>query len=145
MKEVANTWLGQSGKYVLEVHPFTERTAAATSADRSSLPYPDDYPSVGFDTFQRATLTNGLQLIVAERNAVPTASFQLIFDSGYAADQFGEPGTSSLAMAMLDEGTESRSALEISEELAQLGAAVGAGVEHRHLIGHAQCVDQQTR
>lgn len=127
LKAVANTWLGQSGKYVLEVHPFAERTAAAEGADRSSLPYPDNYPSVGFDAFQRATLSNGLQLIVAERNAVPTVSLQLIIDSGYAADQFGEPGTSSLAMAMLDEGTDTRTALQISEELAQLGAAVGAG------------------
>jgi zinc protease len=49
------------------------------------------------------------------------------FDAGYASDQFGELGTSSLAMTMLDEGTKSRSALEISDELARLGARFSAG------------------
>jgi zinc protease len=51
----------------------------------------------------------------------------LLLDAGYAADQFGVPGTASLAMAMLDEGTKSRSAIHISDELAGLGAGLGAG------------------
>ena len=49
------------------------------------------------------------------------------FDAGYAADQFGSPGTASFAMAMLDEGTKKRSALEISEELQFLGATLTTG------------------
>ena len=49
------------------------------------------------------------------------------FDAGYASDQFGELGTSSLAMTMLDEGTKKRSALEISDELARLGANFSSG------------------
>ena len=45
-------------------------------------------------------------------------------DAGYAADQFSRPGTASLAMAMLDEGTEKRSALEITDALALQGATL---------------------
>ena len=41
--------------------------------------------------------------------------------------RWGAPGTASLAMAMLDEGTTSRDALQISEELQALGARVGTG------------------
>jgi zinc protease len=47
-------------------------------------------------------------------------------NAGFASDQFGEPGTSSLTMTMLDEGTNSRTALEISDELARLGSYLGA-------------------
>jgi zinc protease len=47
-------------------------------------------------------------------------------DAGYAADQFSEPGTSSLAMAMLDEGTIKLSALEISDAAANIGAIISA-------------------
>src|SRR5205807_9388820 len=39
-----------------------------------------------------------------------------------AADQFASPGTARLAMDMLDEGTAGRTALQISDELAALGA-----------------------
>jgi zinc protease len=53
--------------------------------------------------------------------------FDLILDAGFAADQSTIPGTASLAMAMLDEGTARRTSLQISDELAQLGANLGTG------------------
>jgi zinc protease len=43
-------------------------------------------------------------------------------DAGYAADQFATPGTASLTAALLDGGTAKRTALQISEEAALLGA-----------------------
>ncbi len=60
--------------------------------------------------------------MLAERHTIPVINFNLLVDSGYASDQFARPGTASLAMGMLDEGTKTRSSLQISEELALLGA-----------------------
>jgi zinc protease len=54
-------------------------------------------------------------------------NFNLLLDAGYAADQHVMPGTASMTMNMLDEGTETRNALQISEELALLGANLGTG------------------
>src|SRR5574341_263719 len=54
-------------------------------------------------------------------------NFRLLLDAGFAADQFGSPGSASLAMNMLDEGTASRSSLDISEQLALLGAQLSTG------------------
>jgi zinc protease len=54
-------------------------------------------------------------------------NLQLNVDAGYAADAFGTPGTANLAMSMLDEGTESRNALEIDEDLRRLGATLFSG------------------
>ena len=125
LQTAAATWL-QDGEYILEVHPFPNYLASGQDVDRSAIPEPEGFPNVAFPDFERATLSNGLELIVAERDTVPTVSFNLMLDAGFAADQFGEPGTASLAMAMLDEGTTSRTALEISEELALLGASIGA-------------------
>ncbi|MEM7284090.1 MAG: pitrilysin family protein, partial [Pseudomonadota bacterium] len=126
LRSAASAWL-TDGEYVLEVHPFPRYTASNADVDRSAIPEPDGFPSVSFPEFKRGTLSNGLKVIVAERDTVPTVSFNLMLDAGYAADQFGSPGTASLAMAMLDEGTDSRTSLEISEELAMLGASIGAG------------------
>ena len=126
VKAAANRWL-TAGAYHLEIHPYPELEAAAEGADRSALPQPGAFPEVGFDDFERGRLANGMELIVATRSAVPVVNFSLRLDAGYASDQFAEPGTANLTMSMLDEGTRSRSALEISDELARLGADLGAG------------------
>lgn len=122
----AKQWLSD-GVYVLEVRPFAEYKTAASTVDRTKLPEAGAPPAVKFPELQRATLTNGLQIVLAERASIPVVNFNLMLDAGYASDQFGLPGTASLAMDMLDEGTKKRSALEISEELALLGANLGAG------------------
>lgn len=126
LHKAGKTWLS-SGDYNLEVHPFPNYKAAATGADRSKLPDTDDPPVAKFPEFQRKTLSNGLKIVLAERSAVPVVNFNLLVDAGYAADQFALPGTASLAMNMLDEGTKSRSALQISDEIAMLGATLGSG------------------
>ena len=122
----ARQWLSD-GMYVLEVRPFPEYETTKSQVDRSKLPAPGPAPDVKFPTLQRASLSNGLKVILAERHAVPVVDFNLLVDAGYAADQFAIPGTAKLAMGMLDEGTKRRSSLQISEELAQLGANLNSG------------------
>ena len=126
IQAAANRWLS-AGSYQLDVLPFPELQAATEGADRSALPESNSFPTVKFTEFERSNLSNGLELIVANRATIPVVNLLMRFDAGFASDQFGEPGTSSLAMAMLDEGTRTRTALEISDELARLGAYFGAG------------------
>jgi zinc protease len=125
--EAVRTWL--SGDTIaIEVHPYPEElTAAAAGADRTRLPMPDTFPSAPFPELHQATLSNGMRLIVAERRAVPVVQFTLQINAGYAADQFAAPGTANLAIEMLDEGTETLNALEISDSLARLGAQLSSG------------------
>jgi zinc protease len=113
--------------FILEVTPAGPLKAADAGADRSSMPMPVGETPVSFPTFERATLSNGMQLIVVQRPDVPVVGIKLLLDAGFAADQFARPGTANLAMAMLDEGTRSRDTLQISEQLALLGANLSAG------------------
>jgi zinc protease len=122
----AKQWLSD-GVYILEVHPFPQYKTISSDVDRKKLPEPGAAPEVKFPDLQRATLSNGLKVILAERHSIPVMNFNLLVDAGYAADQFAAPGTAKLAMAMLDEGTKKRSSLQISEELALLGATLGSG------------------
>jgi zinc protease len=78
-----------------------------------------------FPALETATLSNGLKVIVARRPDVPVVNFNLVADAGFAADQGAKPGTATLAMNMLDEGTRTRDALRISSDLANLGATIG--------------------
>ena len=126
IRGAAARWLAD-GVYTLTVEPFPDYTVAAKGADRSKLPQPGTPPKAEFPPLERATLSNGLKVVLAERRAIPVVQFDLLLDAGFAADQFAQPGTASLAMSMLDEGTTTRSALQISDRLAELGASMGAG------------------
>jgi zinc protease len=126
LKGSANDWLSD-GVYILEITPYPAYAAAKDGADRKTMPAVGSPPTVQFPAVQRATLGNGLKIVLAERHAIPVVEFGLVVDAGYAADSSGIAGTASLAMAMLDEGTAKRTSLQISEELAQLGAVLGTG------------------
>ena len=125
VKAAAVDWLSD-GRYQLDVLPYGEHTEMASTVDRSAgLPPVGALPDLSFPEIERAELSNGLQVVLAERATVPIVNLALQFDAGYAADSFGKLGTASFTMAMLDEGTTSRSALEISAESESLGANIG--------------------
>jgi zinc protease len=126
IRAVADRWLSD-GVYTLEVLPYGEYQVTASGVDRSKLPATGTPPDAQFPPFERATLSNGLEIVLARATSIPQVRFDLLLDAGYAADQFGIPGTASLAMAMLDEGTRTRSSIAISDELGGLGANLSAG------------------
>jgi zinc protease len=125
LKAAANRWLSD-GVFILEVQPFPTYKTAATGADRSKAPDTGTPPELKLPKLQRATLKNGLKVILAERHEVPLVSFWLDIDAGYAADQFASPGTASMTAALLNGGTKTRTALQISDEQALLGAQLNA-------------------
>jgi zinc protease len=125
LKSAANRWLAD-GVYVLEVHPFGTYKTAVSSVDRSKLPETGVPPDLRLPKLQRATLSNGLKIILAERHEIPVVNLWLKVDAGYAADQFATPGTASMTTSLLDGGTKTRTALEISDQLAVLGAQLNA-------------------
>ena len=125
LKAAANRWLSD-GVYILELYPFPPYKAAATGADRSKLPLLGTPPDLKLPKLQRTPLSNGLKVILAERHEVPLVQFWMAVDAGYAADQFATPGTASMTSSLLDGGTSSRNALQISDQLALLGAQLHA-------------------
>jgi zinc protease len=126
LQEAATRWLSD-GVFVLEVQPIAEHAVASSGADRSKPPEVGAPPSLQLPPLQRATLSNGLKVVLAERHNAPVVDATLIVDAGYASDSLAAPGTAKFAMSMLDEGTQRRSALEIAARAEQLGAQIGAG------------------
>ena len=137
----ARQWLA-TGTYTLEVHPYPDLQAGAGEVDRSAIPYPDSQPEVGFPAFERATLDNGLTLIVANWPAVPVVNLSLQLDAGYAADVVGDAklGTASLTLDMMDEGAGDRDALEIGAELDRLGATLSLGANLDSAVAGVQAL-----
>jgi zinc protease len=126
LQNVAKKWL-TDGEYQLEVLPFPKYTVAESTVDRSKgLPEIPASDGVKFNDFQRTTLSNGLRVIVAPRDALPVVRMRMMLDAGFVADQFSKPGVANLTMEMLDEGTKKLTSLEISELQSNLGSTLSA-------------------
>ena len=126
LSSAARQWL-TDGVYTLEVRPYPEFQTASAGADRSKLPAPGTPAEAKFPELERATLSNGLKVVLARRPSIPQVRFDLVLDAGFAADKSAIPGTASMTLAMMDEGTTRRNAIQISDELAQLGANLSTG------------------
>lgn len=126
VRTVAATWLG-NGYHQIDVIPFPDYAVAERGADRSALPVVENTPDLSFPEVQRSELKNGIKIVLAERHAVPVVEIAVQFDAGYAADEGRTLGSAAFTLAMLDEGTKDRNALQISAEAEALGAEITAG------------------
>jgi zinc protease len=128
LKSAANRWLSD-GAYVAEVMPFPDYKADAAATDHAKKPDLGTPPELKLPKMQRATLSNGLKVILAERPGAGLVDVWLMADAGSAADQFATPGTAKLASALLIDGTTTRNALQINDQTALLGAELGSYVD----------------
>jgi zinc protease len=128
VRDVARTYLAR-GWHQVDVVPAGHYGPAGPGVDRSSgLPeIPTDLPTLTFPEIHKTTLSNGVEVVLAERHAVAVVEMSIQFDAGYAADAGRKLGVASFAMSMLDRGTRERSALEIGSEAERLGANLSAG------------------
>lgn len=126
VQAAARRWLSD-GQFVLNVEPTPNYKTVASTVDRSKLPATGTPPSLTLPAPARAKLSNGLEIVVVERHSAPVVDFTLISDAGFAADSFATPGTARLSMLMLQEGTKTRSSLEIADRAESIGARLGVG------------------
>lgn len=74
---------------------------------------------------KRFKLKNGLSVILVESHKLPLVGIELVVKTGNAANPKGQAGLADLTAGMLDEGTKTRSALSIADDVATLGATLG--------------------
>jgi zinc protease len=97
-------------------------------ADRSRLPAAGPEPAFRFPVVEKSRLPNGLAVWTVERPALPLVSFVLMVPAGAAADPPSKPGLAALTADMLDEGSGDRSAIDIQDALARIGADLNTEV-----------------
>ena len=90
--------------------------------DRSRLPLPGPERRFTFPVAGRQRLPNGLSLATVARPGLPMVSLALVLPAGSALDPAERPGMASITADMLDEGSGERSAIEMQEALARIGA-----------------------
>lgn len=72
--------------------------------------------------FQEEKLENGLTLIFLEDNTLPRISFNLMIKSGSLDDQKGKEGSNYLTAMSLEQGTTTRSATQMADDLGQIAS-----------------------
>jgi zinc protease len=122
----ARQWL-DANHYTLVVRPYPQVSAGNTAVDRKALPALGEAPNVKFPNVQRATLSNGSKVMLLERHNVPLVNVTLAVDAGSASDTAQNAGLAGLTMDVLDEGTATRDAFKITDELDALGARIFTG------------------
>jgi len=126
VREASRRWL-DAPSYTLVVTPFPPLQPGQTTLDRMVLPSLGAPPDVSFPAVQRATLSNGLNVLLLERHTLPLVNMTLAVDAGYAADSADRAGTASLALDLLDDGTTTRDTFKIADDLDALGAQIVTG------------------
>ena len=124
--EVMGGWGDEATMPARPKDPRTKVAAIAKSPPRA-LPGIDAVGDLAFPEVERTTLSNGIPVALARRSAVPKVMISLNFDAGTSADRLDTPGTQTLMLGMLEEGTTTRNSTQIAEEQERLGAAISAG------------------
>lgn len=99
---------------------------AAAQVDRSKPPVLGPPPALRLPPVVVRELPNGLKLMVVERHNLPVADFVLVVPTGAAANPANRAGTADLVANMLTEGTTTRNALQIADQIAYLGVSLSS-------------------
>ena len=92
------------------------------AVDRSRPPEVGADPPFRFPNIVRHTMSNGLDLRTVEHRAVPVVTIVVQIEGGSGADPSRQEGLAAITADMVDEGTGSLSAIDVSDAIARLGA-----------------------
>ncbi len=74
-------------------------------------------------SFVQKTLSNGLEVLLVKEDNLPYISFDMMFKAGSVMDPVEKEGLMSLLMETIDKGTKNRSAVQVAEDIENLGTS----------------------
>jgi zinc protease len=107
------TGAGESRDAANAEEPWRATTPKPAAARASQLP-----------TASSFQLANGLTVMLVPQAGFPVVSATLVVRNGGDANPIDKPGLASFSVAMLNQGTATRSATQLAEEIAQIGASL---------------------
>ncbi len=125
VQKAARQYIDLSRCAIINIYPMGDLAAAQTDIKRDAMPTAAAEPSFSPPVIQQATLSNGMKLLLVEKHQLPLVQVNYILKSGWASDPADKPGSARLTAELLDEGTKTRSALQISEQAKAMGASLG--------------------
>ena len=124
---------GLPGKKVLNDVPRQPQPAQKESAADLVKDWRGQQPGIGPESPlrlpvpERFTLSNGLTVLLLAQHRLPVIAANLVTLRGSESNSATLPGLASFTADMLDEGTAARSALQLADDVAQIGATLQVG------------------
>jgi predicted Zn-dependent peptidase len=134
VRQWANKTITQDARVIVRVLPEEPERAASPRDTR-----PAEAPAGTFNVpaAQRATLSNGLKVVLWSKNDLPLVAMQLVSKpggvGGGALDAKGSEGLASLAAEMTTQGAGDLDAIAFENAVRALGGSIGAGADHETL------------
>jgi zinc protease len=132
IRDAGRRWLASPG-YVLHVLPRPARKAIGTIDRAATISVPEPEPPA-FPAIQRATLPNGLRLIVSERPQLPLVRLTFALDAGSGTDDPTTAGRARVALNALKRMPVSPDGTTLSDALAAVGATLEAELDRDYAL-----------
>ncbi|WP_343636786.1 pitrilysin family protein [Roseateles sp.] len=147
VRDVVATYLKKDARVVVQATPGEQKLAPevptppmpqkAAKGERESMnadvawrktqPKAGKAKPLSLPDGHRTVLANGLTLIHIPNPGLPLVSATLVVRAGQTANPPQQPGLSSFTAGMLQQGTQTRTAQQIADEAAALGATISSG------------------
>lgn len=107
--------------------PAAAQAPAGADWPLEAPPRPLPAREVQFPPYEVRTLANGLQVVAVLHHEQPAVTMRLLVRAGAAQDPAGQRGIAGLTAQLLDQGTDTRTAQQIAEQIDSIGGALGTG------------------
>lgn len=109
----------------------TSAAGAKPSSDKKdysvNLPKPTADPKLVLPSITKHKLSNGLNVWMVKHSELPIVSMNMVVNSGSMADPQDRAGLASITARLMDDGTKTRSAVDIANQLQSVGAFLNTG------------------
>jgi len=141
VQRVANTYLGPNRLVMSYVPRQGEAARGNRGADRptsvksekkndaliaeqsAKLPKPGPNPKFALPAIEKTKLANGLEVWMVEQKELPIVAMNLVLKSGQSNEPDDRTGLANMTANLLDDGTKTRSAVDITNQLQALGVS----------------------
>ena len=144
MMAAADNYKIDSGHYKAPDYGYAKLkyTKAADNFDRSKLPGNGANPVVKVPAFWTKNLPNGIKMIGAQNNELPTVNISITLPGGHLleAKDTSRLGLASFFADMMNEDTKNYTAEQMAIELQKLGSSINTFSSRDGIVMNVQCL-----
>ena len=124
---------GQTQRRRGEETPENTPTSTASKKAQEKKDYSANLPKAGRDPqfalpkIEKQKLSNGMEVWLVRQPELPIVSMNLVVKTGGAANPRGKEGLAGFTAGLMNQGTKTRSAVDISNQLQEMGTTLNTG------------------
>lgn len=104
-----------------------KKDTALIAKQDAALPKAGPDPKFALPSIEKTKLSNGLNVWLVKQNELPIVSMNMVINAGGMLESAEKSGVALMTAGMLNQGTKTRSALDIANQMQSIGSFVSAG------------------